>query len=116
MAKLIIVDYDTAITRPETKEAVIDAVVENPELLITVLNANHSMTENESRARLRELQFPFDTVVVNPLPPRIPGLTYKTMFASKLQGTDEHETVLILDSDREAAEMWENSRAVKING
>jgi hypothetical protein len=109
MADMILVDYDTAldqVTGPAAKERLIEAVVEKPETLIAVLNANHTMTQQESMKNLQAAQFPFDTVIVNPLPYTVPKITYKTMFASRLQEQGEHYPVLVLDDDEASSQMW----------
>jgi len=109
---MILVDWDTAIspeTSQEAKDALIEAVVADPEAIITVLNANHTMTLGETKARLREVAFPFDTALVNPLPQSVDCLTYKTMFAARLQGSSEHKTVLVIDKDVESRRMWADS-------
>lgn len=106
---MILIDYDTAVDPrfyAKTRDAVIDYVCEHPEVLITVLNGNTGSDPTETKQALRKIQFPVDSVLVNPLPDGITAITYKTMFAAKMQDNPDYNAILVLDADPEASDMW----------
>ena len=113
MTRVIIVDLMTIAdpaTRESTKNVVIEHVTKHPSTLIGVLNGVPG-TAALSKDVLKENQFPYDTIVDNPLAAEIPPIVFKTMFATKTQAErdEDYETVLVIDKDQEALNMWKSA-------
>lgn len=110
---MIVVDFDTVLSDPAVvKAALIELVVLDPGAVIAVLNTTPFMSREDTFARLREVSFPCDVVMTNPLSRDIPPLVYKTMVAAKLQEQGEHVVTAVLDSDVEASQMWADSGVI----
>lgn len=113
MTRVIVVDLITIAdleTRDATKRIVVEYVTKHPNTMIAVLNGIPN-TAQLSKDVLRENTFPWDTIIDNPLNVGVPPIVFKTMFATKTQAQapEDYETILVIDKDQEALDMWESA-------
>ena len=93
----------------KAKALLIEHMVKHPDTVITIMGADNSLTLNYIKETLRKHQFPFDTVIISPL--KIQPISFKTMFAVRLQEEADARVVLVIDQDIESREMWKNGGA-----
>lgn len=112
MINHLIIDF-ASIERPEpaqkAKDLLIEHVVRHPDTVITIMGANNDLTLTYIKEVLKQHQFPHDAVIISPL--KIQPISFKTMFAVRLQEEPDVRVVLVIDQDSESREMWKNGGA-----
>lgn len=93
----------------KAKTLLIEHVVKHPDTVITIMGADNALTLNYIKETLKKYRFPFDAVIISPL--KIQPISFKTMFAVRLQEEPDARVVLVIDADSESREMWKNGGA-----